>query len=173
MGNKRKTGQIALGGVLAALAVVILTLGGIIPVGTYAAPMLASLPLVLLLGELPRSLCLGWYAVTAALGLLLCPDRETAFVFLFLGWYPILRPNLNRLPRLLRVLAKLLVFLAAVSALYALLILVFQLQALVEEAKDLGLGMGLVLLALGAGTFLLFDLVLARLTELDNATRKR
>ena len=79
--KQSKTKQIALGGVLAALAVVILLLGGVIPIGTYLAPMLASLPLIVLLTELPRGLCLGWYAVVAILGAMLCPDRETAFVF--------------------------------------------------------------------------------------------
>ena len=112
MKNKtQSTRQIALGGVLAALAVVILLLGGIIPVGTYLAPMIASLPLLVLMEELPKSLCFGWYGVVALLGGLLCPDPETAFVFVFLGWYPLARPVLDRLPKLPRILCKLLLFL--------------------------------------------------------------
>ena len=107
-----KAKPIAVGGVLAALAVTILLLGGLIPVGTYVAPMLAALPLIVLLAELPRGLCVGWYAVVAILGVLLCPDKETAFVFVFLGWYPILRPRLERLPLALRLALKLLIFLS-------------------------------------------------------------
>ena len=167
-----KTKQIALGGVLAALAVVILLLGGVIPVGTYLAPMLASLPLIVLLPELPKSLCLGWYAVVALLGALLCPDPETAFVFVFLGWYPIAKPALDRLPRLPRLLCKLLIFNAAVIALYALLIMVFQLEALVREAKEIGAALLIALLLLGNVTFLLFDLLLKRLTALWQRNRK-
>ena len=167
-----KTKQIALGGVLAALAVVILLLGGLIPVGTYVAPMLASIPLVILLAELPKPLCLGWYAVVAILAVLLCPDRETAFVFVFLGWYPVARPALDRLPRLLRIPLKLAIFLAAMAALYALLILVFQLEALVAEAKETGLPMLIALLALGCAAFLLFDVLLQRLTALYQRNRK-
>ena len=165
--------QIALGGVFAALAVVLVTLGGVIPVGTYVAPMLASLPLIVLLTELPRGLCLGWYAVVAILGATLCPDKETAFVFVFLGWYPVARPSLDRLPRLFRIGAKLLVFNLAVAALYALLILVFQLEALVNEAKETGLALLLGLLAMGNGTFLLYDLVLKRLTFVYEKKRKK
>ena len=168
-----KTKQIALGGSLAALAVVILLLGGLIPVGTYVCPMLAAIPLVLLLAELPRPLCLGWYAVVAILGVLLCPDRETAFVFVFLGWYPIAKPALDRLPRLLRVPVKLAVFMAAVSALYALLILVFQLEALVNEARETGLSMLIALVVLGCAAFLLFDLLLSRLMTLYRIKRKK
>ena len=168
-----KTRQIALGGVLAALAVVILLLGGIIPIGTYIAPMLASMPLIVLLTELPRGLCLGWYAIVAILGVTLCPDKETAFVFVFLGWYPIARPALDRLPRLPRIAAKLLIFNLAVAALYALLILVFRLEALVQEAKETGLAMLLVLVVLGNLTFLFYDVLLNRLTALYRIKRKK
>lgn len=167
------TRQIALGGVLAALAVVILLLGGVIPVGTYLAPMLASLPLIVLLAELPKSLCLGWYAVVSILGALLCPDRETTFVFVFLGWYPIAKPALDRLPRLPRMVCKLLIFNAAVAALYALLILVFRLEALVQEARELGLPLLIVLLLLGSVTFLLYDRMLARLGALYRIKHKK
>ena len=168
-----KTKQIALGGVLAALAVVLLTLGGVIPVGTYIAPMLASLPLVVLLAELPMPLCLGWYAVVAILGVLLCPDKETAFVFVFLGWYPILKPALDWLPRLLRLLAKLLLFNLTVAALYTLLILVFRLEALVQEARETGLPLLIVLLVLGNVTFLFYDLLLKRLSVLYRLKRNK
>ena len=163
---RSKTKQLALGGVLAAMAVVILLLGGVIPVGTYLAPMLASLSLIVLLTELSKGLCLGWYAVVALLGAALCPDKETAFVFVFLGWYPVARPALGRLPRLPRLAAKLLVFNLAVAALYALLILVFRLEALVQEARDMGLVMLLALALLGNLTFLFYDLLLQRLSLL-------
>ena len=63
--NMKKTKQIALGGLLAALAVVILLLGSLIPIGTYVAPMLASFLLVPLLAALPKGLCLCWYAAAA------------------------------------------------------------------------------------------------------------
>ena len=127
-----KTKQIALGGVLAALAVVLLTLGGLIPIGTYIAPMVAALPLVILLAEL------GWYAIVALLGVLLCPDKETAFVFVFLGWFPLAKPRLDRLPKVPGLLCKLLLFNLSVAGLYALLILVFHLEALVREARETG-----------------------------------
>ena len=171
--NQNQTKQIALGGILAALAVVIMTLGGAVPLATYVCPMLASLPLILLLPRLPRSLCWGWYAVVALLGVLLCPDRETAFVFVFLGWYPIAKPALDRLPRLLRVPAKLALFVAAVAALYALLIFVFRLEALIAEAKEMGLPLLLGLIPLAILSFILYDLLLTRLTIVYNIKRKK
>ncbi len=171
--HMNQTKQIALGGVLAALAVVILLLGGIIPIGTYLAPMLASLPLLVLSEALSKSLCLGWYAVTAILGATLCPDKETAFVFVFLGWYPLAKPALDRLPKLPRMGAKLLLFNLAAAALYALLILVFRLEALAREARATGLPMLLLLLALGNLCFFLYDLLLKRLSLLYRGRQNR
>ena len=168
-----KARQIALGGILAALAVVILLLGGIIPVGTYLAPMLASLPLVVLLAELSKGLCVGWYAVTALLGILFCPDKETAFVFVFLGWYPLTKPCLDRLPKLPGLLCKLLIFNASIVSLYALLILVFHLEALVREARETGAVMLIVLLLMGNLSFILFDVLLGRLTVLYRLKHKK
>ena len=173
MHNNHKAVQVALGGVLAALAVVILLLGGMIPIGTYLAPMLAALPLVILLAELPKSLCLGWYCIVALLGVLLCPDKETAFVFVFLGWYPLAKPALDRLPKLPGLLCKLLIFNASTAALYALLILVFQLEALVREAQETGMILLIAIVLMGNLSFILFDLVLGRLTALYRIKHKK
>ena len=170
----KQTSNLALGGVLAALAVVILLLGGVLQIATYLAPMLASALLAVLLGRLPRSLCLGWWAAVSLLALLLCPDKELAFVFLFLGWYPMAKPALDRLPKLPRLLTKLLIFNAATAALYGFLILVLRLEALVQEARETGAGLLILLLVLGNLTFLLFDLVLSRLpTLLQHALHKK
>ena len=173
MHNNHKAVQVALGGVLAALAVVILLLGGMIPIGTYLAPMLAALPLVILLAELPKSLCLGWYCIVALLGVLLCPDKETAFVFVFLGWYPLAKPALDRLPKLPGLLCKLLIFNASTAALYALLILVFRLDALVREAQETGMILLIAIVLMGNLSFILFDLVLGRLTALYRINHKK
>lgn len=168
-----KAGAIALGGVLVALAVVFLTLGGMVPMATYACPMLASILLIPLRSELSKVQCVGWYVIVSVLAVLLCPDKETAFVFVFLGWYPLVKPAVDRLPRLIGILFKLLIFLAAAAALYAFLILVLQLEVLEEEAKTLGLPLLIAMLALGCVTFLLFDVVLKRLDQIYHRKKKR
>lgn len=159
-----KAQELALGGVLAAAAAGVMLLGGLIPVGTYAAPMLASMPLIPLQRRLSRGVCAGWYAVVSLLSLILCADKETALVFVFLGWYPLVRPGLERLPKLPRLFVKLCVFNAAIAALYALLIFVLRLDAVVAEARELSLLMTVGLALLGNVAFLLFDRLLAVLT---------
>lgn len=154
----------ALCGVLGALAVVLMLLGGIIPVAVYCSPMLASLLLVPLLELVPRKLCVCWYAAVAALALLLAPDKETALVFAFLGWYPIAREPLGRLPKVLRIVLKFLIFNAAVIAMYALMIYVLGMEAVIEEYRTMQHPLLVVLLVLANGTFAVLDVLLRRMT---------
>ena len=162
-----------MGGVFAALAVLLMLLGGLIPIGTYAAPMLASLLLIPLLRELTTGLCVGWYVIVSILSVMLCPDRETAFVFCFLGWYPICKSRLDRLRRIPRLAWKLLLFNAAAAALYAMLIFLFHLEAVVEEWRETAPIWLILLLLLGNATFLIYDAVLGRLASAYRWRTKR
>lgn len=154
--------QMALCGVLSSLAVCFLLLGSVIPAATFCGPILAMTALLPVLEECgPRAAGTAWAAV-AILGLLLAADRELALVYLFFGWYPVLRPRIGRIPsRLLRVAVKLAVCNGAVCLLYCLL---GALLGLTEEMTSPLLAAALVVLA--NITFLLTDLVLGRLTLL-------
>ena len=89
--------RMALGGVLAALAVVIMSLGGLIPIATYVTPMLCAMLLQAVLLTCGTRVAWAWYGAVALLGLLLCPDKEAAAVYVFLGYYPIVKPKLDGL----------------------------------------------------------------------------
>ena len=168
-----KARELALGGMLAAAAVMIMTLGGLIPAATYIAPMLASMLLVPLLGKLSKGLCVGWYAVVSLLSVLLCADKETAFVFVFLGWYPIVREPLQKLPGVPRLLLKRVIFNAAAAALYAVLMFVFPIDGLIEEFKELSLVLGAILLLMGNCAFILFDFLLAAQSKYLQMRKKK
>ena len=152
--------SLALCGVLTALAAALLCLGGILPGMVFCAPILAMGALLPVLEELGPKAAGTAYAATAILGLLLSPNRETAFVYLFFGWYPILRPKIAALPsRPLRVLARLAVCSAAAVLLYGLAL---RLMGLTEEIA--AWYVNALLLAAGNAVFLLTDATLARLT---------
>ncbi len=158
----RKSGakEIALGGVLAALAVVIMSLGGMIPTATFVCPMLCCIIL-----EVVRRLCgnrvaWAWYGAVAILGLLMGPDKEAAAVFAFLGYYPILKPKFDR--SRLGFLWKLLFFNVVILAMYWLLMNLFGMAELAEDWEELGYVMTAVMLVLGNVTFFLLDVVLGR-----------
>lgn len=156
--------QIALSGMLAALAVVILLLGGAIGIGTFAAPVLAMAVLLPVLEEWGAKAAGCAYGAAAILALLLVPDRELALVYTGFGWYPLLRPRIARIPsRFLRLAARLAVCNAVILALYGLLLRLLGLAADLAGASRV---MNAVLLVLGNAVFLLLDVVLARLTVL-------
>ena len=151
---------IALGGVMAALAVVIMGLGGLIPVATYVCPMLCALLLQIVRNLCGNRIAWAWYGAVAILGLLLGPDKEAAAVFVFLGYYPIVKPWLDK--RKLKWLWKGLLFNSATLLMYWLLMHLFGMTAIIEEFQGMGIAMTAVLLALGNVTFFLLDTLLGR-----------
>lgn len=157
-----KSKQIALCGLLCALAVTLLLLGGVIPIATFCAPMLAMAVLLPILEEYGSKTAAVAYGAAAILAVLLVPDRETALVFVAFGWYSLLRPRLARIhSRLVRFLAKLVVCNAVIAVLYGL---VLRLMGLTADLLDAARWMNLLLLVMGNITFLIMDLALERLT---------
>lgn len=152
--------NIALGGVTAALAVVIMCLGGIIPIATYACPMLCAVLLSIVLNMTGSRIAWAWYGAVAILSLLLGPDKEAAAVFVFLGYYPIIKPWMDR--RKLPFLWKLGLFNTAILSMYVMLIYVFGIADIVAEFRELGTVMTLVTLLLGNVTLFVLDLLLGR-----------
>lgn len=148
----------ALGGMLAALAVVIMSLGTVIPVATYVCPMLCALLLQGVLKTCGSRVAWAWYGAVALLSVLLAPDKEAAGVFVFLGYYPIVKPALDRKKG--KWLWKGLLFNGSVCLLYFLLLRLLGLKQLTQEWSDMSVGMLAVLLILGNVTFFLLDRLL-------------
>ena len=148
----------ALGGRLAALAVVVMSLGTALMIGTYACPMVAIMLLKIVLNACGKRMAWAWYGAVAILSALLAPDKEAAAVFIFLGYYPILKPWLDK--RRVSWAWKGLVFNGAIFGMYWLLMNFFGFSHLAEEFYGMGLIMLLVLLILGNVTFFLLDRLL-------------
>ena len=150
---REQSQKIALCGVLCALAVVVLLLGGIFSLAVYCAPLLAIAVFLPVLEEYGPGTAGVAYGAVSILALLLVPDRETALVYVFFGWYPILRPRIAALPSLpVRLACRLGVCGLSMFLLYGVTIRLLGLTAVTEE--------------LGSGIFLLLDRVLGRLTVL-------
>ena len=122
----------ALGGMLAAVCIVIMCLGSIIPVNTYICPVLCILTGAVVLDRCGRRA--GWchYLAVAVLAMLLAPDREAALVYAFLGYYPMIRPVFEKLGPVKGV-AKLVFFTLAGAAAYGVLLLVMGVGAAMNE----------------------------------------
>ena len=150
--------SVALGGILAALAVVIMCLGGLIPVATFVCPALCILMLKVVCGQCGSRMGWAWYGAVSILCALMSPDKEAAAVFVFLGYYPIVKPRMDKLP--VAWLWKLLFFNCAVAVMYYLLLHIFGMTELAQEYAGLGLVMLAVMLLLGNITFFLLDRLL-------------
>lgn len=145
---------------MAALAVVIMSLGTLIPVATYVCPMLCTL-----LTQVVYRLCGGriawaWYGAVGFLSVLLAPDKEAAGMFLALGYYPIVKPRLDRSRG--KWLWKLLLFNGATGTVYFVMMKVLGMTEISESFAGIGLVLLLVLLVMGNVTFLLLDYLLGR-----------
>ena len=156
--------KIAFGGMFAALAMVIMNLGSLIPVATFVCPMLCMLILAFVMKMSGSRIGWAWYGVVAILSLMMAPDKEAAAVFAFLGFYPIVKPKFDRMK--LGWILKLLLFNVLILAMYWLLIHLFGMAQIAAEYWEMGTVMTVVLLVMGNVTFFLLDKVLSRFSKI-------
>lgn len=157
---RSKAYPIALGGMLAAVAVVLMCIGTILPIATYAAPVLCMMVCQIVLKLCGSRIAWAWYGSVAILGLVLAPDKEAAAVFLVLGYYPIVKPKLESMKAAW--LWKGLLFNGSILLLYWVLLNLIGVSQLLEEFSGMGIAMTVLLLVLGNVTFFLLDHVLSR-----------
>lgn len=149
---------VALGGMLAALAVVIMCLGGLIPIATYVCPIICTMLLAVMLKLCGKRIAWAWYAAVGILSALFSPDKEAAAVFLFLGYYPILKPFFDG--RRFRWLWKGFYFNGSIALLYWLLLHLMGMEQLAEDFRELGLAGLVLMLVMGNLVFFLLDRLL-------------
>ncbi len=140
------------------MAVVVMCLGGLIPVATFVCPMMVMIILAIVKKRTGTRIAWAWYGAVAILSILLGPDKEAAAVFVCLGYYPILKPRMDKLP--LGWLWKGLLFNTAILAMYWLLMNLFGMAELAQEFGEMGLWMTVATLVMGNATFFLLDRLL-------------
>lgn len=153
--------NVALGGVMAALALVIMCLGTVIPVATFVCPMLCAILLTVVLRITGARIAWAWYGAVAVLSLLLAPDKEAAAVFVFFGYYPIVKPWIDK--RRFSFIWKLVLFNTSILAMYSLLIYLLGMEHIVEDFAEIGAIMTVITLILGNVTLFMLDVILGRI----------
>ena len=155
-------------GMAAGLSMAVMLLGGVIPIATFCCPALAGLALIPLVFDCGKTYALSAYAAIAVLSLMLCPDKEAAMLFAFLGYYPVLKWPMDLRIRnpWLRRLAKLLLWNLALGTMYALIFYVFRLDQVLKDYQDMSRAMAVAMLLLGNLTLALYDIVLLRFSIL-------
>jgi hypothetical protein len=156
----KKTKAIALGGIMSSMCVAIMLLGAMIGVGVYVAPMIAGICLIPTGKKYGIKYHISLWAIVSILSLLIVPDVEEGLMFLCLfGFYPIVYPYFQRLPKLVRILSKLAYFNIVIIAVEYVVITLF-------VPETLGLPLAFALLAIGNVTFLLYDKIMPKTDRL-------
>lgn len=153
--------KIALCGMMVALGAAVMLLGGVIPVMTFCSPAIAGLTLLPVLSEYGKKWALAAYVAIAALGLMLSPDKESALLFAFLGYYPVAKVGLDKIRNApLRVAAKLMLFNVAVGLMLASIAWVFNMTEVMAEYAEMSTVMLVVFGVVANVTILLYDRML-------------
>lgn len=158
--------KVSLGGVVAALSLVLMFLTSIIPFGTYAFPCFAGIILILLVFNLGYRWAATVYFVTAVLSFLLLTDKEAALYYTaFLGFYPILKGVIERIPsKLCQYLIKFAVFNICMIAAFFIGITLLSIPK--ESFTIFGVYLPWVFLVIGNLFFIIYDLCITRLVTL-------
>ena len=164
----KRTARIALSGLMGAIALVCLLLT-VFPFATYALPALASVFLMPIVIECGKKWAVAAYVAVALLALLIAPDLEAKFLFVFFfGYYPIVKSWTESRSRVIEWVCKFGVFNVAVVAAYFLISrLGFSMEAF--EIPGVSASMTVILAAFllaGNVVFLLYDIALTRLLPL-------
>lgn len=158
----RQSSKTALGGIIAALSLVMMLLSTVIPFLTYVLPAFAGAVLILMVIEINKGWAACTYAAVSILSLILLADKETAMMYVaFFGYYPIVKNVYeSKLKKLPCIIVKFLTFNASVVAAYLAMIYIFAIP--IEGMDDFGKATIPVLLVMGNVLFILYDYVMTR-----------
>lgn len=156
---KNNTQKIALCGVTAALATVLLLMGFLFPFATYACPAAAACLLLPIVYEYKEKTAFTLYCAISFLALFLVPDKELTFMFIFVfGLYTVIKFSIDRLKsKPIKLLLKFLYINVSLAVSYGILLFIFPVQALLSEFSDYSLAFMALLLLMFNVTFFIYD----------------
>lgn len=130
--------RIAFCGILVALSVALMLSGGLIPIATYCAPMFCALLLLPILMDYGKKSAWTAFAAVSLITLILGIDKEAAFFYLFIGHYPLLKWEIERIrSKPIRIVAKVFVFNLSILLMYIFLGAVLGMHAVVAEFSEM------------------------------------
>ncbi|MBQ1234373.1 MAG: hypothetical protein IIX77_01965 [Oscillospiraceae bacterium] len=164
--RERSTFKIALCGVLGALSVALLMGSSLIPLFDYSLAGAAGLVLVPVLFEVSAKWAIMTYASAGLTALLLVPNKEPVFLYLFiLGYFPILKyaVDFKIKNKLARLAIKLAVVNVGVLTSYFVMINIIGMPLLQDEFAAMGAVMLAVMVVLYNITAVVYDVALTKI----------
>lgn len=155
----RKSKIIAFSGILSALSIVIITLGTVVTVFAYIAPVVAGIILISSIKNVNEKSAWLIYAVVSALTILFMPDKECSLTYIFFfGYYPIIKPHLMNIKnKFISYLFKFLIFNAGIVTSQLICFYIFG----IPFDDFLGKWGAIILLGLANLLFILYDRMLS------------
>ncbi|MCM1167086.1 MAG: hypothetical protein NC299_06560 [Lachnospiraceae bacterium] len=153
---------VSLCGIMCGLALALMFILGMIPSFEYVTPAVAGILIWVIRDRLGVKYGLVSYIAVGLLCLLITPNYEVAMMYIFLlGYYPIVREYLQRIRlKILRWAAKLALFSVTAVGAYTVLIYLFGMTYLLDDANDFGKYGTLILYGMGAFAFVMYDIFL-------------
>ena len=132
--------RVALGGICAAVCLLMMFSSSLLPGLSYAIPMFAGLLMVVMIVETDSRWALATYCAVSLLCMFITPNVEASLLFiLFMGYYPILQYRLYRMKsKPLAWAIKLGVYNAAIVIYYNLFKFVFTSVDMLEDSEFFG-----------------------------------
>jgi hypothetical protein len=162
----KQSSKCAVGGIVAALSLVLMISVAIIPFMTYALPALAGAFIVFVVIEIDKKWAAGVYAAVAILGVFLVPEKEVAVLYLaFFGYYPILKAVIeSKTGTVVGWILKILTFEITMIVSYCLMIKFMGVT--IDEMDEFGVWAIPMLLGLGTFAFIMYDIAISKLVIL-------
>ena len=157
----KKSTQVAIGGLSAALCLLMMFMTGLIPFSSYVFPAMAGIVLIAVEEENGTKTAMLVYVAVSVLAMFIVPDQEAK-----VGYYPMLKSRLERAPRPIAYLLKFLLFNGVIVAFYYVMLYVFGIPDMLEGWGDFGKYTIVVALALVNFTLFMYDFLLSQVLRI-------
>lgn len=130
----KKSIRIAVCGVVCALSLLLLFMGGAVSIFIYIMPMLTSFLMIMLRKTFSISDSLVTYIAASLLSVFLVGEKECMLSYvLFFGYYPIIYPSIQKIKSvILRTIVKLMIFNIMLTIIQLMLVYIFGIPFLSE-----------------------------------------
>ena len=160
---------------VSALSVVIMLLTNIMPSMMYVIPIITGAIVFAVDEIIGKKWALGVFFVTSLISFVLLADKEVALNYtFFFGYYPLLKPIYERLPKVLSWIVKLVGFNIAITAIGLIVTFIFKLPFLDEDLGKFTIPAFVILFNL---VFVMYDIMFtvfkSRLNSLFNKLKNK
>lgn len=168
MKDKNVSFNVALGGVSAAAALVLMLATAVMPMLDFALPAAAGVLMAVIVIEINKKWATLTYVAISVLSIIIVPSKEVGLLFaMFLGYYPIVKSIFEKAKtKSLQWISKMLCFNVSVVAYYFVTVRLLTGTELMEDAGKLGEYGVLVLLLVANVVFVIYDIALTRLISM-------